>query len=492
MENHVICVPFPAQGHIRPMLKLAKLLHFKFNFNITFVNTHHIHQTLFKNHHTCSENNKTPFFRFESLRPEGVSDNDPKDILSVINDVVTNKLELPLKELLMSNLRTSNNINSNNNSNYSRPRISCMISDVAMSSFTLRVAEEFGIPAVLFETASACSLLAYFHFRQLLDKGIIPPLQDESCETNGYLEKTIDWIPSLKGICLRDMPTFIRTTIDPNDLMLNIVMLNAQRALNSRALIINTFDVLEQDVLKELSTINPNIYPIGPLNLLVDYHISKNDTISICDEGDEEDHEYMKWLDTQEPNSVLYISFGTIECVNQEKIIEIAWGLANSLSKFLWVVISDQVTGELNCREFNRFEEEIKGRGVLVDWCDQESVLAHPSIGGFLTHCGWNSTIESISYGVPMICWPLVADQVTNAWYCCNRLGIGMKMGEEVKSDDVESMVKELMDKDNGKNMEAETMKWRKLATEVSMSSNGSSYVNLSNVVNDVIKIKQQ
>ncbi|XP_021744630.1 7-deoxyloganetin glucosyltransferase-like [Chenopodium quinoa] len=468
MENHVVCVPFPAQGHIRPMLKLTQLLHFKFEFSITFINTHHIHQTLFKNHHRSPE------------------DDDPKDILSAINSIVTNKLELPLKELLVTKLLD----NYNSNSDCLQPRVSCMISDVGMSSFTLRVAEELGIRAVLLETASACSLLAYFHCRQLLDKGIIP-LQDQSCLTNGYLEKSIDWISSLKRISLKDMPSFIRT-LNPNDMnhmMLNIVMSNAHRALKSEAILINTFDALEQHALEDLSTIFPNIHPIGPLNLMVDHHISKKDTINSGPLMNS--NEYMKWLDSQEPKSVLYVSFGSLVGVDQETFIELAWGLANSLTKFLWIVRSDQVIEKSCTIEFNRFKEEINGRGVLVTWCDQEQVLAHPSIGGFFTHCGWNSTIESISYGVPMICWPSAADQLINSWYCCNCLGIGMKMSEHVKRDYVERVVKELMETKNGKEMGTKAAKWRNIAIEATMSSHGSSYDNLKKVVNNVIKVHQ-
>uniref|UniRef100_A0A803MJD0 2-hydroxyflavanone C-glucosyltransferase n=1 Tax=Chenopodium quinoa TaxID=63459 RepID=A0A803MJD0_CHEQI len=457
MENYVVCIPFPAQGHIRPMLKLAQLLHFKFDFNVTFINTHHIHQTLFKNHHSSSGNNTHPFFRFESL-PE---DDNLIDLFSVVNCIVINKLELPLKDLLVTKL--------GNDNNGSRLRVSCMISDVAMSSFTLKVAEELGIPAVLLETASACSLLANFHCRQLLDKGIIP-LQEKSCLTNGYLDKSIDWIPSLKGISLKDMPTFIRTT-DPNDMMLNIVMLNAQIALDCRAILINTFDALEQDVLEELSTISPTIYPIGPLNLMVDYHVSKNDTINIkstviCDQEDSINVDYMKWLDSQKPESVLYVSFGSLLEVDQETFIEVAWGLANSLANFLWIVRSSQIIEDHTTLDFNQFKEEIKGRGMLIDWCDQEQVLAHRSIGGFLTHCGWNSTIENISYGVPMICLPLGADQSINSWHCCNSLGIGMKISEEVKRDGVQRVVKELMETKYGKEMGMRATKWRNIATK--------------------------
>ncbi|KAG7597917.1 UDP-glucuronosyl/UDP-glucosyltransferase [Arabidopsis suecica] len=85
---------------------------------------------------------------------------------------------------------------------------------------------------------------------------------------------------------------------------------------------------------------------------------------------------------------------------------------------------------------------ETENRGMLIrGWCSQEKVLSHPAIGGFLTHCGWNSTLESLFAGVPMICWPFFADQLTNRKFCCDDWGIGIEIGEEVKRERVEVRV---------------------------------------------------
>ncbi|KAL2468112.1 Glycosyltransferase [Forsythia ovata] len=89
----------------------------------------------------------------------------------------------------------------------------------------------------------------------------------------------------------------------------------------------------------------------------------------------------------------------------------------------------------------------------MADWCPQEKVLSHPSIGGFLTHSGWNSTLESLGNGVPMICWPFFAEQQTNCWFSCTKLGIGMEIDSDVKKDEVEILVKELMIGEKGKEM---------------------------------------
>ncbi|KAH0680169.1 hypothetical protein KY285_021197 [Solanum tuberosum] len=135
----------------------------------------------------------------------------------------------------------------------------------------------------------------------------------------------------------------------------------------------------------------------------------------------------------------------------------------------------------------HEFLAETKERGLLGGWCPQEQVLSHPSIGGFLTHCGWNSTFESISYGVPMLCWPFFADQQTNSWFNCNRWGIGMEIDSNVKREVIEELVRELMVGEKGKEMKENALKWKKLAEKAINSSDGSSYMNFDKLVSHVL-----
>lgn len=495
MEKHAVCIPLPAQGHIRPMLNLAQILHSRFNFHITFINTQHIQNTLFQSQppSTNSSNNTNTTFIFESI-PEGVD--DPGNLLSVIDSILTHRrMELPLRELLSKLCSKDDPLNPPRGPRHRLPRppVTCMVTDVVMTMFTLDVADNMGIPAVVLETASVCGCLCYLHLRELFEKGIIP-LPEANCLTNGYLEMEIELISSLRGLRLKDMPTQLRTT-DADDMMLNAAISCTLNAVKSKAILINTFDSLDQDVLKELKTIiSPTICTIGPLHLLAkDIDPTSDDTNltigSIFSPKNEDNECIIKWLDLQEPSSVLYVSFGTLAVINQEQLVEFAWGLANSQHKFLWVVRSDLVRGG-EASSINvpiEIEKEIKGRSLLVSWCDQERVLAHPSVGGFLTHCGWNSTIESISSGKPMICCPFLAEQVTNSWYICDVLGIGMKMSEDLKRGEVERAVKELMEGMKGKEMKKKAMELGNLATEATMSPYGSSFVNLENLVNDVL-----
>ncbi|WMV19746.1 hypothetical protein MTR67_013131 [Solanum verrucosum] len=144
---------------------------------------------------------------------------------------------------------------------------------------------------------------------------------------------------------------------------------------------------------------------------------------------------------------------------------EFAWGLANSKHPFLWIVRPGIVMGDSAVLP-DEFLEEIKDRGLLASWCPQDQVLSHPSIGVFLTHCGWNSTIESISSGVPLICWPFFAEQQTNCRYACAEWGIGVEVNKDVKRQEIEAIIKDMLEGKKGKELKDKALEWKKKAAE--------------------------
>ncbi|KAF8411203.1 hypothetical protein HHK36_003747 [Tetracentron sinense] len=99
---------------------------------------------------------------------------------------------------------------------------------------------------------------------------------------------------------------------------------------------------------------------------------------------------------------------------------------------------------------------------MLASWCPQEQVLKHISIRGFLTHSGWNSTLESVCCGVPMIYWPFFAEQETNCRYVCKEWSIGMEIDNNIKRDEEEMLVRELMEGEKGKEMKNKATEWKR------------------------------
>jgi len=161
-KPHAVCIPFPAQGHINPMLKLAKLLHFK-GFHITFVNTEYNHRRLLKSRGSSSLDG-LPDFQFKTI-PDGLPPSDiadaTQDIPSLCDCTSTTCLA-PFRDLI-SKLNSSSIV----------PQVTCIISDACMS-FTLDAAEEFGIPEAVFWTPSACGVLGYAQYRSLIERGLTP------------------------------------------------------------------------------------------------------------------------------------------------------------------------------------------------------------------------------------------------------------------------------------------------------------------------------
>ncbi|XP_060198908.1 7-deoxyloganetin glucosyltransferase-like [Lycium barbarum] len=474
-KPHAVCIPFPAQGHINPMLKLAKLLHIR-GFHITFVNTEFNHRRLLKSRGPYSLNGLSSF-RFQSI-PDGLppsNEDATQDVPSLCEACKTVCLA-PFRDLV-----------TRLNDNSSFPPISCIISDAAMS-FTLQVSEELGIPYLGFWTGSGCSLWALIQYPKLVEGGYFP-LKDESYLINGHLDTIIDWIPGMEGIRLKNLPSFIRSRVDePSYIVMKYIVEEiVDKIPKFSALIFNTIDTLESNVLQQISTKFPAVYTIGPLHLPLLNNLTQDDDLnSIGSNLWKEDTDCLEWLDTKKPNSVVYVNFGSVTVMSNEQLIEFAWGLANIKMNFLWITRSDLVMGDSAILP-HEFLAETKERGLLGGWCPQEQVLSHPSIGGFITHCGWNSTLESISFGVPMLCWPFFADQQTNCWFICNRWGVGMEIDSNVKREVIEKLVRELMIGEKGKEMKENALKWKKLAEETITSSNGSSYMNFEKLVSHVL-----
>ncbi|GJY97271.1 UDP-glycosyltransferase 85C1-like protein [Tanacetum coccineum] len=492
-KPHVVIIPNPAQSHIKCMLKLARLLHHK-GISITFINTQSNHKRLVKSGGTHWLEDR-PGFQFKTV-PDGlpsVTDEDVEHTQTVAElwtyigntfcdsflDIVSS-LELP---------------------------VTCIICDGFMTyTNMIYTAEKLGVPIVLFWTMAACGFMGFYQAKVLTEKGLIPlkgkgfsvsqlPKLKTKAKNHdvlfynnltlnfadeSYLDVEIDWIPGMEGIRLRDLPEF--------NLGFKYLLETALAADKVSHIIIHTFEELEASLVKHIKSVFPNVYTVGPLQLLLN-QISEKETKKSAFNGYslwKEEPECIQWLKSKEPNTVLYVNFGSLAEMSLQHLLEFGWGLVNSNHTFLWIIRSNLVVEGTQQVLPLELKEAVDKKGFIASWCSQEEVLNHPSVGGFLTHGGWGSIIESLSAGVPMICCPFSGDQRINCRQMCKDWEVGMEIERDVKRDQVEKLAKLLMEGAEGEKMRKKAVQWKKMA-ETATGPKGSSSLDTEKLANLII-----
>ncbi|XP_048544775.1 UDP-glycosyltransferase 85A7-like [Triticum urartu] len=466
---HAMMFPFPCSGHINPTLKLAELLHSR-GVHVTFVNTEHNHERLLRTGGARLAGRDG--FRFESV-PDGLDDADRASPDKTVRLYLSLRRSCgpPLVDLARR-LGEQEGV----------PPVTCVVLS-GLASFVLGVAEELGVPSFVIWGTSAVGFVCTLRLRQLTQRGYTP-LKDESYLTNGYLDTPIDWIAGMPTVRLGDISSFVRT-VEPNGFGLRVEEEEANSCARAQGLILNTFDELEPDVLGALRDEFPRVYTIGPLAAAMHRRVDHGASgLSLW----EEDGACMAWLDAQPAaGSVLYVSFGSLAVLSLDQLAEFAWGLAASNRPFLWVVRPGLVAGDRGMEALPAdFLAETKGRRFIAEWCAQEQVLRHRAVGGFLTHSGWNSTTESIWAGVPMICAPGFADQYINSRYVCGEWGVGLRLDEQLRREQVVAHIEELMGGgEKGEEMRRRAAEWKARA-EAATAPGGSAYENLDKLVEEL------
>ncbi|XP_055830272.1 UDP-glycosyltransferase 73C3-like [Solanum dulcamara] len=368
-----------------------------------------------------------------------------------------------------------------------KPKPSCIISDTHIA-WTAETAGKFQIPRIIFDGMSC--------FNQL-------------CMHNLYIMKDQNRIPESGHFVIPDLPDRIEVTkvqlpgaFNPATLCVQDIRDKIRAAETSAyGVLINTFEGLEQRYVDEFKKLkNGRVWCIGPLSLC------NKDSLDKTQRGnkapfDEEDS-LKKWLDSWQPETVVYACLGSLGRITIVQFVELALGLEESGCPFILVIKAGE--GQAPIEDWiteNGFEERTKERGFLIrGWAPQVLILSHPAIGGFLTHCGWNSTLEGISAGVPMITWPLFAEQFLNERFLVNVLKTGISVGSQevvhlgeeekykvqVSKEEVTKAIKEVMGK------EKEGNNGRKRAKEVgemakrSIEEGGSSHLSLTLLIKEV------
>ncbi|KAK4270079.1 hypothetical protein QN277_023161 [Acacia crassicarpa] len=194
----------------------------------------------------------------------------------------------------------------------------------------------------------------------------------------------------------------------------------------------------------------------------------------------------MNWLNDKPKASVIYVSFGSIATYSEEQMQEVAWGLIDADTYFLWVVRASE-EGKLP----KNILETMSKKGLIVTWSHQLKVLAHEAVGCFITHCGWNSTLEALSLGVPMIGVPYWSDQTTNLKNIVDvwKVGLRAPMDENriLRREPIKHCIKEVMEGEKGKEMKNNAIKWMNVIKN-SIENGGSSDQNTAEFVAAISK----
>ncbi|KAL6200268.1 hypothetical protein ACLB2K_030050 [Fragaria x ananassa] len=436
--QRLVLVPCPYQGHINPMLQLGTFLHSK-GFSITIVHTQ------FNSPSPCNH----PEFTFIPI-PDGLTvplatSGNIIAILLAINAFCKASLVHCLTQVMKQE---------------PEKKITCIIYDEFMF-FSAAAANHLNIPSIILRTTSVANFLARSTVIELHSKGLIPFPDSVS----------FDLVPQNHPIRFKDLPIspwdtiekFMELIIDVHDVKI------------SSAIICNTTICLDESSLARIQKhCRARIFCMGPL-----HKITTAASSSIL----EEDTSCIEWLDKQSHKSVIYVSLGSIASIGENELAEMAWGLANSKQPFLWVIRPGSITDsdwiELLPQEFR---EAIGERGFIVKWAPQREVLAHGAVGAFWTHCGWNSTLESISEGVPMICKPCFSDQKVHARHVSKVWKLGLELGDEFERREIERAVRKVLVNNDGEEIRVRA-KDMKEKIQVSMSKGGSTY----NIVNELV-----
>ncbi|CAI9286880.1 unnamed protein product [Lactuca saligna] len=449
-QTSVLLVTAHAQGHINPMLRLGKLLASK-----------GLHVTLTTNDLALKNRSST----IGGVHLEYFSDGLPEDHDRLNGNIDTFMISMgkfgpgSLSALIRASGR----------------KFACLI-NTPFLPWVADVAAEFELPCAMV-WIQACTVFHVFNcFYNRLNE----------FPTENNLEMVVN-LPGLPSLRAEDLPSFVlpSNTMFTFDGILKELFYNLHKY---KWVLGNSFMELEKDVITSVNDAGLPFWPVGPIVPATLF--GKEDAIDGDLKGlnkfkSTTESNCLEWLDKQHPASVVYISFGTLVFSSKSNIENIATGLKISKRPFLWVVKLPEN------QETHQFDilEEIKEQGLIVRWSPQTAVLSHPSVGCFLSHGGWNSMIESVTAGVPMIVCPQWTDQPTNAKLVTDVWGIGVKLNKNPEAffdgEDVARCMEEVLSGPRSEEFRKNGAELKRAAREA-VADGGSSDKNIQLFVDAV------
>ncbi|ONK80732.1 uncharacterized protein A4U43_C01F21110 [Asparagus officinalis] len=470
---HFVLVPLMAQGHMIPMVDMAQIIAARgalVSFVTTPVNAARIRPIIdrVKSHGLPIRFVELTFPCAESGLPEGCENVDllpSMDLTRPFFDAVS-LLRGPFESFVRD----------------VEPVPSCMIVDYC-SSFTAGIAQEMDIPRIIFHGPSCFYILCFqnlwehkeYHEVDEFEPIVIP---DMAQQVKISRAQAPGWFPGPDWKEVRDKAM--------------------EAEVSAQGVIVNTFHELEPEFVEcYRKKIKKPVWPIGPFSL---YNKDFTSKASRGKKSSVDERQVSSWLDSKETRSVVFVNFGSLVRTKVCQLIEIGRGLLASNRPFIWVLKEEEEC----CPEFRQWmSEELEGMEagerslVITGWAPQAVILSHPSVGGFVTHCGWNSILEAVCAGVPMITWPHFADQFLNEKLVVEVLKVGVDIGVRipvymmkenevsVKGEAVEKAISRLMDDETDEESKERRGRAAKLAQNAwkAMEEGGSSYENLTRLI---------
>ncbi|EFJ28870.1 hypothetical protein SELMODRAFT_410681 [Selaginella moellendorffii] len=452
--KHVILVPFPAQGHILPLVYLARKLAAQ-GLSVTIINIDSIHENLTRTwKHIEHQDIRLESIPMRLKAPKGFGADNLNDATAFMDAICD--LEEALAALLEITKLSHH--------------VSCVISDFYHLSAPLAAARA-GIPSVCFWSGAAAWASIHYSHSSLAAAGL-SPLEDSDTS------KLVSNLPGLKPFRAEYLPSYYRKEFYEKNGGEKYLSLSLRRVEIDSCILANSIYELEPQVFDAMQQfVTGKFVSVGPLFPLKGGGASEMEA-SLRPES----RGSLEWLDNQAPNSVLYVSFGSVASLTRAEMEELTQGLEASQKQFLMVASRD-LAPEVDESFFREFGERLSrsGAGMLVSWVPQLAVLQHGSVGGFLTHCGWNSTLESMSHGVPMLGWPCHSDQNTNCKFILEDQGIGMELRDKTRTG-ISMAIRSLMASEE---MRSRASHIERAAREAA-SENGSSYKKLHAFVHSI------
>ncbi|CAN6563113.1 unnamed protein product [Malus baccata var. baccata] len=468
-QPHAAILCSPGLGHLIPTFELAKRLVTHRNFTVTIFA---IPSPTSKTESELLKAAATPkFFDIIELPPPDISGCVGPDAAVVTLLAVMMREARPAFRSAILGMEYS-----------LRPTV--LIVDL-FSTESLSIGDELGIPKYVY---IACT--AWF-----VALTVYVPVFDKEVEGE-YVDQTEPLrIPGCKPVQPEDVVDPMLDRIDQQYLEYVRIGTNFPK---SDGILMNTWEDLEHktiDALRDEGLLGRvakvPVYPIGPLTRQV--QSAGSTSTGIRDEG------LFNWLDKQPCESVIFVSLGSGGTVSLEQMTEMAWGLELSQQRFIWVVrpparsadaaffTSGNQDDDPSTYLPKGFLTRTHDVGLVVPlWVSQVDILSHPSIGGFWSHCGWNSSLESITNGVPMMVWPLYAEQRMNATMLTEELGVAVRSKvlpskKMVGREEIKEMVRKIMVDKDGQAIRGR-VKGLKLSAAKAWSVSGSSYNALSQI----------